>query len=222
MDIIPLRCFSFALRSWLCSILLVWPVPPSAWCCSTSWCLDLLRRVSSWWPGSTGSLNWLSWLYFAESSLFGCGPVPLEWPPTWAAFFTSQRSTSLSSLSSLAVPGLRELLKLSWKGAISYLNEWMTELMNVLQKSNLFVRIPRKETMNSIYFSFYQRRVTRLKGRLCVYHWKRAGIDPCPSWPYDLHARVLYHYPKVPPHMCDQFSSKYPAVSRPNSCVLLT
>jgi len=37
-DIIDLahRCYGFTLRSWLSFISLMWPLPPTVWCCSTS------------------------------------------------------------------------------------------------------------------------------------------------------------------------------------------
>ena len=78
-DIIRLahHCFGFTLRSWLCFILLVWPLPPTVWCCSTS---GTSLRYRGWAPDSTGSCG-----YHASLCTFASEQYPrkylkfLEW-----------------------------------------------------------------------------------------------------------------------------------------------
>ena len=51
-DIVPHWCFGFTLRSWICSILLVWPLSHSVWYCCM---LGPLLCYEGWAISSTGS-----------------------------------------------------------------------------------------------------------------------------------------------------------------------
>ena len=104
-DSAPHCCFGFVLRSWLCSILFVWFLPPSFWCCNA---LGASLCYKGWAPGCTGSIS-----YHAALCFCGCGPVHrmtshLSCALCW--WCDHHNSTSLSSLFSLVMAGLGVLL----------------------------------------------------------------------------------------------------------------